>query len=138
MLGISQAKKSAIAVSLCPDDYDFKRCHRHSVILLKILLPSTLNTIVKEVDRGENSLSGFLTSEKSKGWGGVGGVGGWGRSLTPHTPHTPHTPPPTLCVRNPGLLSTSLTLVFYSNYFCSQTDIEPPGHGKFPHPSLLV
>ncbi|MEH2229632.1 MAG: hypothetical protein V7K71_08295 [Nostoc sp.] len=50
---------------------------------------------------------GFLTSEKSKGWGGVGGVGGWGRSLTPHTPHTPHTPlplKPTLYVRNPGPL----------------------------------
>ncbi|MEH2366229.1 hypothetical protein [Nostoc sp.] len=41
-----------------------------------------------------NSFSGFLTCEKSKGWGGVGGVGGWGRSLTPHTPHTPHTPLP--------------------------------------------
>ncbi|MEH2370910.1 hypothetical protein [Nostoc sp.] len=45
---------------------------------------------------------GFLTSEKSKGWGGVGGVGGWGRSLTPHTPHTPLPLKPTLCVRNPG------------------------------------
>lgn len=91
LLGVGQAINSVNTVSLCTDDYDFKRCHLNSVILLKILLPSTLNTIVKEVDSGENSL-----------------------------------------------LSTSLTLVFYSNYFCSQTDIEPPGHGKFPHPSLLV
>ncbi|MEH2222108.1 hypothetical protein [Nostoc sp.] len=64
MLGVGQAKKSAIALSLCPDDYDFKRCHRHSVILLKILLPSTLNTIVKQVDSGENSLPGFLTTPR--------------------------------------------------------------------------
>ncbi|MEH2366427.1 hypothetical protein [Nostoc sp.] len=42
--------------------------------------------------RSRHHNSGFLTSEKSKGWGGVGGVGGWGRSLTPHTPHTPLPP----------------------------------------------
>ncbi|MEH2234355.1 MAG: hypothetical protein V7K71_32825 [Nostoc sp.] len=48
---------------------------------------------------------GFLTSEKSKRWGGVGG---WGRSLTPHTPHTPLPLKPTLCVRNPGYISMHL------------------------------
>ncbi|MDZ8085104.1 MAG: hypothetical protein RMY16_05815 [Nostoc sp. DedQUE12b] len=53
LLGVSQAKNLVNAASLRSDDYDFKLCHRHSVILLKILLPSMLNAIVKEVDRGK-------------------------------------------------------------------------------------
>ena len=44
--------------------------------------------------------------------------------LPPHTPHTPHTPLPTLCVRNPGHVTSPSPLPFFMQYEVAQTKLQ--------------